>query len=590
MAKLTQIIRNLLQDETLSIKERNAEVKNLLEMADNKQIDTDIEDDRAPRMPGNDGKLSALEVQGHTVIPSLIKGFGKSIAKTATGLFNSPEVNKELEASNGAETIGGIGADIATTAALPMLGAAKKLSTGAKVLNTGLNMAGQSGGLSALKGNDTGTVATDTALGGVLGSTMHGVPELLKAGSGKYIKGALKGTEVTDFPRLLERALERVLDTKPKLNKTIPFASDNELKSFTDLVNDSEGLFNSATRKEIGVASEVDRVVSKKGIERIIKEGTEGAEFPSAVNGKIGNTNVTELDPTNFTPRYEQGGKNLVDTLTKYFSRTNPQPVTQADKLAGFRMAKDVQVAANMKQAESVIPDLEQTTELLKVYPRNPGETMSKWMQRVTDEIKMPKQAITSKQQGSGFDLMNKLENGTEFAPPLKAESIKPRYVDPVTGKRISAEGANPNAMNLEDLLDFTRELEYSKPHTLAESTNPLFTPRSDPNKNAVNRLAAVLTDSSSDLANAMRNTDDEVLIARMIQKLGLGSKSPDNFVPLGRSVSGVTHNNLPYAGAAALTSTKPLTAARNVSKSSDDFKRTVLPRLLKLIPAFSQQ
>lgn len=59
----------------------------------------------------------------------------------------------------------------------------------------------------------------------------------------------------------------------------------------------------------------------------------------------------------------------------------------QKQHIADSYAKKEVKDAANVKQSESLIPDLEQSTELLKKYPKRGGETNSQWMQRVTKKV-----------------------------------------------------------------------------------------------------------------------------------------------------------------------------------------------------------
>lgn len=60
----------------------------------------------------------------------------------------------------------------------------------------------------------------------------------------------------------------------------------------------------------------------------------------------------------------------------------------QKQHIADSYAAKESKDAANVKQSESLIPDMQQSAELLKKYPKRGGESNVQWMKRVTESVK----------------------------------------------------------------------------------------------------------------------------------------------------------------------------------------------------------
>lgn len=521
--------------------EGNAAIKNLIELADSK--DPRIEDDRAPRSIDHKNLLPA-GLQGDGAIPSMLRGAGKAFAKTGSGLFNSKEVNKELDPVGGYETAGGIGADIVTTVGAPMLGAAKKASTSAKILNTAGNAALQSGLLSTAKGNDVNTVKNEAITGGAFGGALRGLPALAKegipgfpmTGAKSYIRKALRGTDIEGGERLIEDTLDRVLQTVPKAASSAnsgparvrdwlkSFLPANENMSPNSILKQSDVNFRNDAFNESDIAAKLNGSVLKDRVIDIFKEGTEGAMVPSARVGRLGNRNVDEFTSDNFVERYKNSGKHLEDIIEDYFNRSNPETIA--------------------------------------------GSTTRNAVDKVDSPL-----------FGMKWDIPRK-----ETVPFTKKQ-----YFDPVTDKFARMDKRRPQEMSLEDTLSMARNLEITKPTDISKSINPLYTPTQSPNsRNAVEGLFDELG-KYPELAKAITKTDNEVIMGRMIKKLFGGQEEVENLLPYARGVSGLTHNNLPYAGMAALSASKPLKIARQVNKNADDFTRTILPKLLKMVPALSQ-
>lgn len=539
--KFSDAVKEILSRSDIPRNEANAAIKNLIELTDAK--DPRIEDDRAPAKTDETNLIAGNN--------SLSKGFTKGTASLLAGLLpdtdNKEGIREILKPKGAGETIGNIIPDILVSSKMPMFGATKKASTVGKVLNTGGNMALQSGALSAVKGNDANTIKNEAITGGVLGSALHGAPELLKAGAKKYIRGALKGTDVTSINnnegKLIETALQRVLQTVPKESSSANNLSGNvfdrlkrmvtpatENMSPNSILNQSEKKFYQKTFDESDIATKLNGSVGKDKIVDIFKTGTEGAMVPSARAGRLGNRNVNKFDSDNFVERYKNSGKHLEEIIDDYFSRSNPEIVT--------------------------------------------GSTT----RNVIDEVDSP--ILNSKGEAFKTNVTRK-----ETTPTTRLQ-----YFEPATNKFAPMDKRRPQEVSLEDVLSMARNLEVTKPMDISKSFNPLYTPTQPPtSRNAVEGLFDELGQYPQ-LANAITKTDNEVVIGRMLKKLFGGQEEVETLLPYARGVSGLTHNNLPYAGTAVLTATKPLKLARQTNKNSDDFIRTLLPQLLKAVPALSQQ
>lgn len=548
MPKFSDVVKKILA-RSAPRAEINAAIKSVIEAVD--AGDPRIEDDRAPAKMEHQELLPSF-MQGDSTRAGLFRGAGKSAAQTVTGLFNSEKINENLKPEGTAETVGGVGMDIATMfapgmSALGKLGKVKSIAklgkleglvgTLARIGTTGAEGVAQTAALGTLKGNDAKKITENSLEAGVMGSILRGLPEVGKGIGNTYLRSKLReaGTLVT--PQEVEAALARLNEVKPKMaGSRSPIISritpDNRVKSFDELIKDFDPNFNEATRNETEIAAKEHGLTSLKNLVRIIKEGTRGAEFPSATFNKLGNRNTTKLLSENFTPEFEASGRKLIDDLHKYANRTNP-------KLISKMRTKNVPM---------------ETNSLLVDTAGNPL--------KVTKMVK-------------------------ESTPSTQAV-----YVDPETGKFVTGVTKNTpfGKINTEDLLALTRHLQKGTPKSLSESKNVLFTPRGDPDKNAVKVLAELVASKSSKLADAMAKTDLEVDIFRAIKHIAEGNKSTENFIPFARGVSGLSHSNLPYAGSALLTATKPVNAFRQVNKNSNEFIKTLLPYLMKTLTPMPRQ
>lgn len=206
--------------------------------------------------------------------------FSKKYPNLANQVPNA-SVNSRLKPEGLAENTGAAIPDIAMTAAMPELKAAKGANWARKALTTGANAMAQTTMLGAAKGDSASDIAKDSLISGGVGSTgsslFSGVKGLARKGVEKIVES---GAPDNAKPDLIRKVLSSLLETTPNKegNTASRFANPNKLKAKEDIASEfkNEGTMHTTDLKD---KVKQNPMVPNAEIEDGLEKGIQDAKF-----------------------------------------------------------------------------------------------------------------------------------------------------------------------------------------------------------------------------------------------------------------------------------------------------------------------